>query len=417
MVDRSGTGVQPVPATSYLEGFVGLTDQAKANLTNENLFGSHDGEFINQNTMAELFRQARNGNAEAVSVLMHYTCHDSRQVRAFAKAHIGDLYRESPRMVGEMAGEIVEIYTSMKSKNPESTFFDTNSIAFISFLSAKYERRNGNTGDSPYGKAMDIIKAFIDANSLAIFDDAETFLASNRFVLHDELDVHANSLEKLPVEHCGVYRLDPGYNLADLIKKAGEKDQLHNGKTLIAAVQVNEHFVSVVIRGDNVCILDTRPKKDDVSAGELVKGKLETLMPGATITCVLQDLQSMREGHDQGLPNGCGIINIELHRRLSGRPKAERAQPLDKLLRGIVGEIDSLSADQEQSLNDVTRLQIFNSYVNNFANLTDDTAEKNVIPEPSTRDAMDMMGMLPVGWFKEREDQTSQPEVTIDTAG
>lgn len=252
---------------------------------------------------------------------------------------------------------------------------------------------------------------------MAIFDDAETFLASNRFVLHDELDVHANSLEKLPVEHCGVYRLDPGYNLADLIKKAGEKDQLHNGKTLIAAVQVNEHFVSVVIRGDNVCILDTRPKKDDVSAGELVKGKLETLMPGATITCVLQDLQSMREGHDQGLPNGCGIINIELHRRLSGRPKAERAQPLDKLLRGIVGEIDSLSADQEQSLNDVTRLQIFNSYVNNFANLTDDTAEKNVIPEPSTRDAMDMMGMLPVGWFKEREDQTSQPEVTIDTAG
>lgn len=128
MVDRSGTGVQPVPATSYLEGFVGLTDQAKANLTNENLFGSHDGEFINQNTMAELFRQARNGNAEAVSVLMHYTCHDSRQVRAFAKAHIGDLYRESPRMVGEMAGEIVEIYTSMKSKNPESTFLTPTAL-------------------------------------------------------------------------------------------------------------------------------------------------------------------------------------------------------------------------------------------------------------------------------------------------
>lgn len=395
MVVRQETGTLPMSSPSYLEGFRQLEPDAKMYLDNNSLFDDQDGNTVTPNTLNALYRAAQNSNDEAVSLLMQYTCHTSEDVRSFAKDRIGELYKESPRLVGEIAGEFVKVLTSAKEAKartdgsaPKPDLFESKEAAFVGFLSAKYERRNGNTGDSPYRQAVDLIQSFMnDHQDFIVEDQAEDILASNRLVLHDELGAHTKSLKQTPVEHSGVYRLDHAEDLDALVKKISSEDAFATDRKLVAAVRIDDHFVSVVASGGEIAILDTLWREGREWKGERLKTVLAERMPDARIESVFQDLQGIRSRHEVGLPNGCGIINLELHQWLSDRFSTDSEamkQPADKLLRDFAESLDGLSTDKEQSLSDIHRLKLFSSRADTAAKALEESLSGATTPTTST---------------------------------
>ncbi len=385
MVDALGGELSPF---QILEGFETLDGETKELLQNDKLFidGGNCGG-INLASMKAVYTQARAGNNEAMSVLFHYACHINAQVRAFAKDYIADLYEEYPRLVGELAGTMVEAYSRIKGAKSDADVLDKRSMAYVAYISAMYESRNGNTGGQ-YKSSIDVLDSFIRDNPNAYSKDEEgkTLIASNRLVFVEELLRYSETLERLPVEHRGVYLVG---NLAEIFKDR-RKD-----KPMVAAVHVDNHFVTLVIHREKAYIVDSYPR---LKASEKVEAALKELMPGAEISSIQKDLQSATAPGDPGLPNCCGIINIELHRKLRAVDWNQKDVPLYDLLDTFADEIRALSADKKEFLNDITRLKIFNSHSIKSTIYHSDPNVKESKPEPSIREAQDMIGMLPV-WF------------------
>lgn len=341
-------------------------------LQHDRLFGQTEGGGVPTNTLDGLFRAAQNNNAEAVSVLLQYTSHQSRDTRDFAKSSIAELYGKAPRLVGEMAGELVKVYGAQQKTNSASDIFRQDSMAFVSMLSAQYENRNGNTGQSPYGQAKDVLRQFVSQHSLDFeSSDVDRLLASSSLVDLRELNSHTQLLSNQPVEHMGAHKLDTASKtdagkawrgfVNDLRGQIAQSD----GRTRVAAVLDQDHFVSVVLSDKMIAILDTRPKPNGEPLGTTLREHLAEALPEADVIELNQELQEFEEGRRQGFPNGCAVLNVALHQWLSDEvarsPEGENRHPIELVLH-FSDHTQNLSDAEKQELNDVTRLKLFSDY-------------------------------------------------------
>jgi hypothetical protein len=314
-----------------------------------------------------------------ITQLLGQACGRSAGSRNDGRKAVIELYRKDPQAVGKAASDyITEQCRGLKRLSDgmiELTYPGfLDDFSFAAYIAAKHARTVGANGeDCRHEIAEAILGQFVAPFSSFMPDGPRTggksvdwrewpgiLLESNRFISLEELDAHLEKLAQERVEYKDVYRYDSNADVKARAPALVEriKQSVGNDKPFIAGLLDwrAEHFICMVIRNGEACILDSRSKSGHV--GSAVQAFLGYTDVGlANVGLVADELQRF-------LPNGCAIPGIELHQWLCEHGEiGSGKEGLQAAVRRFADDFKGRKSDSLEALNTARRLEVFFSFI------------------------------------------------------
>ncbi|EHS51609.1 hypothetical protein PDO_5130 [Rhizobium sp. PDO1-076] len=328
-----------------------------------------------------------NKSFAAAESLMQLTCSGDPVFREKAIATVATLYRLSPERIAAVAAGLVRVYVQQvkfvalpttqanlkRDKRNEIEGLCLADAVFAASLYVRHERLFGKKEGIDYQNATQVVDLYRHKIESYYPDEANgDLLASNREVLADEIIIYALDQRKGKFEHLGVKCANLSRDFDILVEEI--KCRAVSDKPAIVSVFHNRHFVTVLIAGKEVVVLDSLPTlvRDPsdasdltyTSLGEAVKAGLLATQKDENdfrVTVIAENIQSCGlDNNDPGLPNFCGVFSVAIHYWLN---KDENSlKPGDDLVAAVTrfaAIVKTLPANEKQLMNIAFRAQLF----------------------------------------------------------
>ncbi|QFT33984.1 hypothetical protein FIV00_26040 [Labrenzia sp. THAF82] len=302
---------------------------------------------------------------DALDALVQLIAHDDKLVRQTALNAVRDLPSTLSPQINERLSKLFEIATG-----PRTTLLNMEAVAFASYHTAKQELDLGNSGGLYQGasRAWDMAAERLKEGKWfseiveAFENKFENLLFNNRYISNVELKSYAETGGKNVEEIKYLGPFDPN---------SGEIDQTATEIT-IRTTLVDEHYVHVLHRGNEVCVLDTLgtfKQRRTASAAKFADFRQGwTTTEGNSFFEVNVNLQNCKSevpdglpnAQGVGLPNACAIFGPALQDWLLGRPDL-RDKSLNDLVTGFTEHVREMSQDQRQEMNDGIRFKFLDA--------------------------------------------------------